>query len=41
MDRGHCGGKYLEGRGPFLTSPLGTNFDPSWRSCPPGVNLSP
>jgi hypothetical protein len=29
-----------EGR-PFLTSPLGANFDPQGRSCPPGVNLSP
>jgi hypothetical protein len=28
-------------RGPFLTSPLGANFDPQGRSCPPGVSLSP
>jgi hypothetical protein len=28
-------------RGLFLTSPLGANFDPQGRSCPPGVNLSP
>jgi hypothetical protein len=28
-------------RGPFLTSPLGANFDPQGRSCPPGVNLVP
>jgi hypothetical protein len=28
-------------RGPFLTSPLGANFDPQVRNCPPGVNLSP
>jgi hypothetical protein len=27
--------------GPFLTSPLGANFDPQGRSCPLGVNLSP
>jgi hypothetical protein len=25
--------------GPFLTSPLGENFDPQGQSCPPGVNL--
>jgi hypothetical protein len=30
-----------EVRGPFLTSPLGANFDPQGLSCPPGVNLSP
>jgi hypothetical protein len=29
------------GRGPFLTSPLGANFDPQGLSCPPGVNLYP
>jgi hypothetical protein len=28
-------------RGPILTSPLGANFDPQERSCPPGVKLSP
>jgi hypothetical protein len=28
-------------RGPFLTSPLGANFDPQGRSCPPEVSLSP
>jgi hypothetical protein len=28
-------------RGPFLTSPLGANFDPQGQSCPPGVSLSP
>jgi hypothetical protein len=27
--------------GPFLTSPLGANFDPQGRSCPQGVSLSP
>jgi hypothetical protein len=27
--------------GPFLTSPLGANFDPQGRSCPQGVNLYP
>jgi hypothetical protein len=26
---------------PFLTSPLGTNFDPQGRSCRPGVKLDP
>jgi hypothetical protein len=33
-------GQWL-GRGPFLTSPLGENFDSQGRSCPPGMNLSP
>jgi hypothetical protein len=27
--------------GPFLTSPLGANFDSPGRSCPPGVNFVP
>jgi hypothetical protein len=30
----------VRARGPFLTSPLGANFDPQGRSCPPGVDLS-
>jgi hypothetical protein len=30
-----------EDRGPFLNSPLGENFDPQGRSCPPGVNFVP
>jgi hypothetical protein len=34
-------GHYVSFRGPFLTSPLGANFDPQGRSCPQGVNLSP
>jgi hypothetical protein len=28
-------------RGPFLTSPLGANFDPQGRSWSPGVNFVP
>jgi hypothetical protein len=28
-------------RGPFLTSPLGANFDPQGQSCPSGMSLSP
>jgi hypothetical protein len=28
-------------KGPFLTWPLGANFDPRGRSCPPRVNFVP
>jgi hypothetical protein len=31
----------IKSRGPFLTSPLGSNFDPQGRSCPQGVHFVP
>jgi hypothetical protein len=30
-----------ESRGPFLTSPIGSNFEPRGEFCPPGVNFVP
>jgi hypothetical protein len=42
-----CIATRYQSRGPFLTSPLGANFDPQGRSCPQGricplgVKLSP
>jgi hypothetical protein len=38
---GAAGFRRVQNRGPFLTSPLGSNFDPQGRSCPPGVNVVP
>jgi hypothetical protein len=36
-------GRYVDtiNWGPFLTSPIGANFDPQGRSCPPGENFVP